>query len=374
VGTIELSGIGKHYGAVRAVAGVDLVVGQGQFVTILGPSGSGKTTLLNLIAGLIEPSAGRIRIGGRDVTDLPAAQRNVGLVFQSYALFPHMTVLGNVAFPLRVRRLARAEIDRRVAAVLRLVRLSGLEHRRPHQLSGGQQQRVALARAMVFEPAVLLLDEPLAALDRKLREEVRAELRRLQRAVGITTVLVTHDQDEALSLSDSIVVLNDGEIQQTGPPHETYLHPANRFVADFLGTANLFEGELRAVGAGLGLRLPGGQTLPIATMAGAEGRRAWALLRPERILLRDDKDGDGVPATVTETVYHGQLVRYQLRLADGREIVAVAADVVPRFRADSPVWATWRPEDLWVVPEEPRGGSIPTPGRRPGDGTVATPI
>jgi putative spermidine/putrescine transport system ATP-binding protein len=374
VGTIELSGIGKHYGAVRAVAGVDLVVGQGQFVTILGPSGSGKTTLLNLIAGLIEPSAGRIRIGGRDVTDLPAAQRNVGLVFQSYALFPHMTVLGNVAFPLRVRGLARAEIDRRVAAVLRLVRLSGLEHRKPHQLSGGQQQRVALARAMVFEPAVLLLDEPLAALDRKLREEVRAELRRLQRAVGITTVLVTHDQDEALSLSDSIVVLNDGEIQQTGPPHETYLHPANRFVADFLGTANLFEGELRAVGAGLGLRLPGGQTLPIATMAGAEGRRAWALLRPERILLRDDKDGDGVPATVTETVYHGQLVRYQLRLADGREIVAVAADVVPRFRVDSPVWATWRPEDLWVVPEEPRGGSIPTPGRRPGDGTVATPI
>src|SRR5262245_64535279 len=371
---ITLDGVSKHYGGVRAVEKIALEVGQGEFVTILGPSGSGKSTLLNLIAGLIEPTAGRIRIGGRDVTGLPAAQRNVGLVFQSYALFPHMTVLANVAFPLQVRGLSRADIDRRVTAVLRLVRLSGLEHRKPHQLSGGQQQRVALARAMVFEPAVLLLDEPLAALDRKLREEVRAELRRLQRAVGITTVLVTHDQDEALSLSDSIVVLNDGEIQQTGPPHETYLHPANRFVADFLGTANLFEGELRPMGGGLGLRLDGGQTLPVAATAGAEGRRAWALLRPERILLRAGKDGDGAPAAVTDTVYHGQLVRYQLRLADGREIVAVAADMVPRFRPDSPVWATWRPEDLWVVPDEPRDGSIRRPGSRSGEGAVATPI
>ena len=281
-------------------------------------------------------------------------------MFQSYALFPHMTVFGNVAFPLRVRGLPHADIDRRVADVLRLVRLSGLEHRRPNQLSGGQQQRVALARAMVFEPTVLLLDEPLAALDRKLREEVRAELRRLQQAVGVTTVLVTHDQDEALSLSDSIVVLNDGEVQQTGSPHETYLQPANRFVADFLGTANLFEGELRPPGGGLGLRLDGGQTLPVVATAGMEGRRAWALLRPERIILRDAKDGDGVPATIMESVYHGQLVRYQLRLADGREIIAVAADVVPGFRPDSPVWATWRPEDLWVDRMSVAGRS-PTP-------------
>jgi ABC-type Fe3+/spermidine/putrescine transport system ATPase subunit len=169
-------------------------------------------------------------------------------------------------------------------------------------------------------------------------------------------------------------VLNDGEIQQSGSPHETYLHPANRFVADFLGTANLFEGVLRPTGGGLGLRLDGGQTLPVPATAGAEGRRVWALLRPERILLRDDKNGDGVPATVTESVYHGQLVRYQLRMADGREIIAVAADVVPRFRPDSPVWATWRPEDLWVVPDEPRGGSLPNPEPRPSGGAVATPI
>jgi putative spermidine/putrescine transport system ATP-binding protein len=361
---ITLDGVSKQYGEVRAVENIALEVKQGEFVTILGPSGSGKSTLLNLIAGLIEPTAGRILIGGRDITRLAAAQRNVGLVFQSYALFPHMTVLGNVAFPLRVRGLPRVDVERRVTEVLRLVRLSGLEQRKPHQLSGGQQQRVALARAMVFEPAVLLLDEPLAALDRKLREEVRAELRRLQRAIGVTTLLVTHDQDEALSLSDSIVVLNDGQVQQTGPPHETYLRPANRFVADFLGTANLFEGELHPMCGGLGLRLDGGQTLPVTAAAGSEGRRVWALLRPERILLRDEKDGDGVPATVTESVYHGQLVRYQLRLADGREIVAVAADVVPRFRPESPVWATWRTEDLWVVPDEPRDGSIRSPGHR----------
>src|SRR5262245_57260733 len=367
---ITLDGVSKHYGGVRAVEKIALEVGQGEFVTILGPSGSGKSTLLNLIAGLIEPTAGRIRIGGRDVTGLPAAQRNVGLVFQSYALFPHMTVLANVAFPLQVRGLSRADIDRRVTAVLRLVRLSGLEHRKPHQLSGGQQQRVALARAMVFEPAVLLLDEPLAALDRKLREEVRAELRRLQRAVGVTTVLVTHDQDEALSLSDSIVVLNEGEIQQTGPPHETYLHPANRFVADFLGTANLFEGELRRMGGGLGLVLDGGQTLPVGTTTGSVGCRAWALLRPERIVLREEKDCDGVLATITESVYHGQTVRYQLRLADGREIIAVAADPVPRFLPDTTVWAAWRPEDVWVVPEP--GGSILNHGLQPSKGVVAT--
>ncbi len=371
MGAIELSGIAKHYGAVRAVQDIDLAVGPGEFVTILGPSGSGKTTLLSLIAGLVEPTAGRIRIGGRDVTRLPAAQRNVGLVFQSYALFPHMTVFGNVAFPLRVRGLPRPEVERRVAAVLRLVRLSGLETRKPHQLSGGQQQRVALARAMVFEPTILLLDEPLAALDRKLREEVRAELRRLQRAVGVTTLLVTHDQDEALSLSDWIVVLNEGRIQQTATPHEAYLHPANRFVADFLGTANLFEGELRRADGRLGLVLDGGEVLPVGATGAAEGRRAWALLRPERVVLDEGRDGEGLRAIVTEAVYHGQTVRYQVRLRDGREMVAVAADVVPRFTPDTAVRLTWRPEDVWVMPEEP-GAPLPTPRSRPAARPVPT--
>jgi putative spermidine/putrescine transport system ATP-binding protein len=352
--TIELEGVAKHYGPVRAVDRVTLAVERGEFVTILGPSGSGKTTLLNLIGGLVGPTAGRIRLGGRDVTDLPAAQRNVGLVFQSYALFPNMTVFGNVAFPLEVRRASRPEIARRVQDALRLVRLTGLEDRRPHELSGGQQQRVALARAIVFEPTILLLDEPLAALDRKLREEVRIELRRLQRALGVTTLLVTHDQDEALSLSDWIIVLDHGRVQQTGPPAEAYLRPANRFVADFLGAANLFEGELRRREGRAEIVLASGERAAIGETAGSEGQRICALVRPERVVL--GPDGAGLAATVIESVYHGQVVRYHLRLADGREVAAAAADAVPRFRPDTPVRVAWRPEDVWIVPEaaEPR--------------------
>ena len=249
--TIDLIDVAKRYGPVTAVEDVQLHVDEGELVTVLGPSGSGKTTLLTMIAGLAGPSAGRIDIGGRDVTWLPAAKRNVGLVFQSYALFPHMSVHDNVAFPLSVRRLGRAEIDRRVAEALRLVRLAGFERRRPAQLSGGQQQRVALARAFVFEPEILLLDEPLGALDRKLREQLQVELRQLQRSLGITTILVTHDQEEALSLSDRIVVLDDGRVQQIGTPEDAYLKPRNRFVADFLGAANLFEGVLLRDGRGL---------------------------------------------------------------------------------------------------------------------------
>src|SRR5436309_11335761 len=235
---ITLDGVSKHYAAVRAVEGVDLEVKPGEFVTILGPSGSGKSTLLNLIAGLTDPSAGRIWIGGRDVTWLPSAKRNVGLVFQSYALFPNMSAAANVGFPLAARGMRGAEAAARVEEALRLVRMTGLERRRPSQLSGGQQQRVALARAIVFKPDILLLDEPLAALDRKLREELQVELKQLQRTLRVTTILVTHDQEEALSLSDRIMVLDESRTQQVANPAEAYLKPANRFVAEFLGIAN----------------------------------------------------------------------------------------------------------------------------------------
>src|SRR5437764_6911693 len=211
---IRLEGVTKRYGPVAAAEEVDLAVAQGEFVTILGPSGSGKTTLLSLIAGLNRPTGGRIFIGGRDVTDATAQERNIGLVFQSYALFPHMTVLENVLFPLGVRRITGAPARARALEALKLVQLVGLQDRRPSQLSGGQQQRVALARAIVFKPDILLLDEPLVALDRKLREEVRGEIHQLQRRLGITTIMVTHDQDEALSLSDRIVVLHGGQVQQ----------------------------------------------------------------------------------------------------------------------------------------------------------------
>src|ERR1700759_3088826 len=235
---IRLEGVTKRYGPVAAADAVDLAVAQGEVVTILGPSGSGKTTLLSLIAGRNRPTAGRIFIGGRDVTEATAQERNIGLVFQSYALFPHMTVLENVLFPLGVRRISGAAARKQSLDALKLVRLEGLQDRRPSQLSGGQQQRVALARAIVFNPDTLLLEEPLGALDRKLREELQVELKQLQRTLGVTTILVTHDQEEALSLSDRIMVLDKGRPQQVAAPAEAYLRPANRFVAEFLGIAN----------------------------------------------------------------------------------------------------------------------------------------
>ncbi len=275
--SIHLQGVSRHYGAFAAVDDVSLDVEHGEFVTILGPSGSGKTTVLTMIAGLNTPTAGSIHIGGRDVTALPASQRNIGLVFQSYALFPHMTVFDNVAFPLSVRRIGRAETKRRVEEALARVRLESFARRKPSQLSGGQQQRVALARAIVFQPDILLLDEPLGALDRKLREEVQVELRRLQRSLGITTILVTHDQEEALSLSDRIVVLDRGKVQQIAAPLDAYMRPSNRFVADFLGTANVFEGRVGADGGSIVLE--GGGPCPAAPRRGRAGTPVTVILR-----------------------------------------------------------------------------------------------
>jgi putative spermidine/putrescine transport system ATP-binding protein len=347
--TIDLMGVSKRYGPVAALEDLDLRVADGELVTILGPSGSGKTTLLTLIAGLSSPSAGRIDIGGRDVTHLPAAKRNVGLVFQSYALFPHMSVADNVAFPLSVRGNGKAETQRKVEGALRLVQLSGFERRRPSQLSGGQQQRVALARAFVFEPEILLLDEPLGALDRKLREQLQVELRQLQRSLGITTILVTHDQEEALSLSDRIVVLDQGRVQQIATPEEAYLRPANRFVADFLGTANLFEGVVQRNGAGWCLRLEDGAAIECGDPGVPAGHAAAAIVRPERVML-EPVGGAGLPATVSDVIYLGQSLRYHLDLA-GRTVVATSTDRGARFSAGAPVRLTWRPDDVWVIPD-----------------------
>ena len=324
--SVRLEGITKHYGPVRAVDTVDLAVEQGEFVTILGPSGSGKTTMLMLIAGLTQPTAGRILLGGRDVTGAPAQARNVGLVFQSYALFPHMTVFDNVAFPLGVRHVPRAEAAPRVAEALRLVRLEGFERRKPSELSGGQQQRVALARSLVFQPDILLLDEPLGALDRKLREELQVELKQLQRSVGVTTILVTHDQEEALSLSDRIVVLDQGTVQQIASPEEAYLRPANRFVADFLGIANFLP--------------PAPGVAPVASVA---------VVRPERVRV-EAAGGPGRPATVVEAVYLGQIVRYHLALDGGAAMIAMTPFLGRRFAPGERVAVSWLEEDLWRVP------------------------
>ena len=241
---VELRQVSKRYGTVEALTAVDLSIQKGEFVTLLGPSGSGKTTLLNLIAGMVEPSAGRIFIDGRDATGLPASQRGLGMVFQNYALMPHMTVFENIAFPLRVRRLSRPEIKRRVGDVLDLVRLPDIASRKPRELSGGQQQRVSLARCIVYNPTLILMDEPLGALDKKLREQMQLEIKRIHSELGITMINVTHDQDEALTMSDRIVLMNGGRIEQEAAPEELYFHPRTVFAADFIGDANLFAGTI----------------------------------------------------------------------------------------------------------------------------------
>src|SRR5579871_6982782 len=277
--SVSLERVSKAYGEHLAVRDFSLEIAEGEFLVLLGPSGCGKTTTLRMIAGFVEPSAGRIRFGARDVTDLPPYRRNTGLVFQGYALFPHLTVFENVAFGLRMRKLEKAAIAERTTEALRLVRLEPLAHRMPRQLSGGQQQRVALARALVIEPEILLLDEPLSNLDAKLREEVRLEIRQLQRRLGLTTVMVTHDQEEALSVADRLVVMREGEIQQIGTQRELYDGPSNAFVADFIGRTNFFSGSIGAEGR---FRTESG--LSIALAAAAPAARLLAV-RPERIRL-----------------------------------------------------------------------------------------
>jgi ABC-type Fe3+/spermidine/putrescine transport system ATPase subunit len=363
---VTLAGLAKHFGAVRALDGVDLSIAEGEFVAILGPSGSGKSTMLGLIAGLMEPTAGRILVGGRDMTDVPPAQRDFGLVFQSYALFPNMTVRGNIAFPLAVRRLPRVEIERRVAWAIELVRLNGLEDRKPLQISGGQQQRVAIARALVFQPRLLLLDEPLAALDRKLREEVRLELRKLQRTLGVTTILVTHDQDEAMSMSDRILVLDQGRVQQVGRPDELYRRPSNRFVAGFLGMANLFTGTLQRRADSIVLDAGHGVLLPVLADDSMLDQEATVLVRPERVSLSDAcQSAAGIAATVSDTVYQGEIVRYVLAIAGDRDVVVSCSDVTPRFGAGTRVVLGVQREDVWIIPE-----SFPLPAPV-GNGSVA---
>ena len=318
MGTLKLDGLVKHYGPSVAVERVDLDVPQGELVSLLGPSGCGKTTTLRMVAGFIPPTAGRVLIGGRDVTHTPAHQRDTGMVFQSYALFPHMTVGGNVGFGLEMRKVGKAERETRVKEALRLVRLDHLIERYPRELSGGQQQRVALARALVVNPAVFLLDEPLSNLDAKLRAEVRLEIRELQRRLGLTTLFVTHDQDEALAMSDRLVVLAGGKVQQVGSAEDLYERPANAFVAGFVGRCNLLAGEVEAPGR---FRLAGGSVIPCAS--DAPSGATLVALRPERI---DIVPGDAGPlvGTVKSVTYLGAQTEYHLDLA-GTDILVIRA-------------------------------------------------
>jgi ABC-type Fe3+/spermidine/putrescine transport system ATPase subunit len=317
--TVQFAGISKSFGAVEALHPTDLDIPQGQFLTLLGPSGSGNTTLLNICAGYLAPSAGRVVVGGRDITALPPRQRNMGMVFQSYALFPHMTVAENVAYGLTVRKLGREEIAQRVADILKMTQLDGYGERAIRELSGGQQQRVALARAMVIQPDILLMDEPLGALDRQLRKEVQFEIRRLHKARPRTTIYVTHDQEEALVMSDRIAVMRAGRIVQLGSGADIYEHPADTFVARFLGESNLLEGTVSSLIDGRATLEVSGFVQPLEGRAATglrPGGKASALLRPEAVRTQSG----GLQARVSERVYLGELIAVRLKLENGREL------------------------------------------------------
>jgi spermidine/putrescine ABC transporter ATP-binding subunit len=346
-GTVTLTGLVKRYGSTVALDGVSLSIARGEFFTLLGPSGCGKTTTLRSVAGFVTPDAGLVAIDGAVVTGVPPHLRRVGMVFQHYALFPHRTVAQNVGFGLRMQRVDRAEIARRVAEALALVQLPGHGGRYPSQLSGGEQQRVALARALVTRPAVLLLDEPLGALDKKLRDHMKIELKRLQREVGVTTIYVTHDQEEALTMSDRIAVMHRGRVEQVAAPRGLYETPATAFVAGFIGNINLLAG--RAAGPNT---VECGTARLAATGAAPTGAAVAVALRPERIRLEPPAALDTVlPMTVAHVVYQGETVRYILKHEAGLELQAVELGEV-RFAAGARVRAGWAAADARIIPEE----------------------
>ena len=331
--SLTIDRLSKHYGTVAAVDGVSLTIDRGQFITLLGPSGSGKTTILMAIAGFVTPTKGDILLDGEPITHLPPEKRNFGMVFQGYALFPHLSVFDNVAFPLRVRKRPRAEIEQRVRQALDLVQLSALGDRMPRQLSGGQQQRVALARALVFTPHLLLLDEPLSALDKKLRAELQVELKDLHERVGLTFIYVTHDQDEALSMSDQVAIMRDGKLVQNGAPHELYEQPRTRFVADFLGKSNFLRGRVEERRADGFTYRCGGTRL---TQAGAPPASPEALiaLRPEKIevVANGHPPANVATGTVTKWSYLGSEYHLVVQTNDIGEV----AVTVPTWRHGPP--------------------------------------
>jgi spermidine/putrescine ABC transporter ATP-binding subunit len=349
--SVHLVDLRKAYGDFHAVDGVSVDVRPGEFLTVLGPSGSGKTTTLLMIAGFVIPDGGDILIGDRSVVRQPPHRRNVGMVFQNYALFPHMTVAQNIAYPLSVRGWDRRRIGERVAWALELVRLEGAGGKYPRQLSGGQQQRVALVRALVFEPAVLLMDEPLGALDRKLRLQMQIEIKRLQSRLGLTVVYVTHDQEEALIMSDRVAVMNHGRLVQVGAPQELYNAPASYFVADFVGDSNFLPGIVSEVSPDCAIvETRGKLRLPVGPAALAPGTGVRVSLRPEKIGIEPDSDRRGVPGVVEETVYMGEVIRYAVRVSD-QETLLVKVQTkhgAPSYGPGATVRLDWRPEDVLV--------------------------
>jgi putative spermidine/putrescine transport system ATP-binding protein len=353
---VKLSGAVKTYGQLNAIDNVDLEIRPRELFTLLGPSGSGKSTVLRAIAGLVSIDGGEILIEGEDVRNVPTYKRNIGMVFQSLALFPHMSVFDNIAFPLRMRRIGRGQIARRVAEVLDMVRLPNIAKRKAHELSGGQQQRVALARALVYNPSLLLLDEPFGALDKRLREEMQLEIVRLHREIDVTIINVTHDQVEAMILSDRIGVMNEGKVVQVANGEDLYRRPANRFVADFLGRANCVDGTYRKDAESAQIVTPGGAILSVdKKFDNLDGRSSSAIVRAEDIVLyaerRDDAALTGIAGKVDLRLFEGETVYYEVNV-QGIDAPLRVASKTGEFAPGSDVWLSWPIERVWVVGEQ----------------------
>ena len=359
---IELAGVHKDYlshgETVQAVRRLDLAIAQGEFFSLLGPSGCGKTTTMRMIAGFEEPSGGTVLLDGRDVTRVAPNKRDVNMVFQSYALFPHLNADQNVAFGLERKKVDKAEIRRRAGEIMEIVSLTGMEKRAPREMSGGQQQRVALARALVNRPRALLLDEPLGALDLKLRQQMQVELKRIQREVGITFVYVTHDQGEALTMSDRIAVMEAGRIDQLGSPREIYERPATRFVAGFIGTSNLLDGRIKSVSGDVAVLSYGEDERVLVPVSGAMkiGDSLEVSVRPEKIdLSREAPTGNGISvlsAVVTEVVYHGTSTNYTVKTSAGPDLVVFdqnAYSAEDLAEPGDPVYLSWSPQHSYPI-------------------------
>jgi spermidine/putrescine transport system ATP-binding protein len=354
---ISLEQVGKRYADLDAVRDVDIEITEGEFFSLLGPSGCGKTTTLRMIAGFVTPDAGRILLQGRDVTDVPPNRRPVNMVFQQYALFPHMSVYDNVAFGLSVKRIPRREHGERVRALLGVVSLAGYERRRPRELSGGQQQRVALARALVNRPAALLLDEPLGALDVKLRKQMQLELKRIQHELGTTFVYVTHDQEEALAMSDRIAVMNAGRVEQIGSPREIYEQPATAFVADFIGSLNALDVTVDELVGGYAVaRVGEGERVVVAVDPSVRaGTPIRVAVRPEHVRLGAagepaPDDGSRLEGTIAEIVFLGMYTQFHVDTSAGRVISHRLAEVAPdRLAPGSPIALTWTADQAYTL-------------------------
>ena len=356
--SVRIEHVSKRFGEVTAVDRVDLSIAKGEFFTLLGSSGCGKTTLLRIVAGFMEQSGGRILFGDSCIDDVPAHKRNTGMVFQNYAIFPHLTVIDNIAYGLRARGLPKGEVSERVGRMLAMMRLEHLGHRRPRELSGGQQQRVVLARAIVIEPDVLLMDEPLSNLDTEMRVHLRGEIRALQRQIGVTTIYVTHDQEEALMMSDRVAVMSGGKVEQVGTPTEIFHKPQTRFVASFIGESNFIPATRVGIGAsGPAIyEVPGGGHLPVLGERAAEvGPKADIAFRSHDLVLGAPEAG-GWTATVADTQFYGATIRLVLELAPGHTVqVALtgrAGQALPA--AGTRVGLTLPPGSLWLFPAAPR--------------------